>query len=95
MGTHGNNFSEDLTFYNSASVMFLRRSLTADTKEFAQYNVRSGTGQMSKREKKVVVLVELHGASIYTTKMSKQVTKSHVGDAVHMYTCELKCRADI
>jgi hypothetical protein len=31
-------------------------------------------------------LMELHRASIYTTKMSKQVTKSHVRDAVHMYT---------
>jgi hypothetical protein len=40
----------------------------------------------AKREKKVVVLVELHRAIIYTTKMSKQVTKSHVRDAVHMYS---------
>jgi hypothetical protein len=39
----------------------------------------------AKREKKVVVLMELHRAIIYTTKMSKQVTKSHVRDAVHMY----------
>jgi hypothetical protein len=38
-----------------------------------------------KREKKVVVLMELHRAIIYTTKMSKQVTKCHVRDAVHMY----------
>jgi recombinational DNA repair protein RecR len=40
----------------------------------------------AKREKKVVVLVELHRAIIYTTKMSKQVTKSHVRDAVLMYS---------
>jgi hypothetical protein len=30
-------------------------------------------------------LEELHRAIIYTTKMSKQVTKSYVRDAVHMY----------
>jgi hypothetical protein len=30
--------------------------------------------------------MELHRASIYTTKMSKQVTKRHMRDAVHMYT---------
>jgi hypothetical protein len=39
----------------------------------------------SRRKQKVVVLMELHGAIIYTTKMSKQVTKSQVRDAVHMY----------
>jgi hypothetical protein len=39
----------------------------------------------AKREKKVVVLMELHRAIIYTTKMSKQVTKSHVRDTVHIY----------
>jgi hypothetical protein len=39
----------------------------------------------SERKQKVVVLRELHRAIIYTTKMSKQVTKSHVRDAVHMY----------
>jgi hypothetical protein len=45
--------------------------------------VRSGTGQQrTQREMEVVVLMELHRAIIYTTKMSKQVTKS---DAVHMY----------
>jgi hypothetical protein len=38
-----------------------------------------------KREKKVVVLMELHRAIIYTTEMSKQVTMSHMRDAVHMY----------
>ena len=48
------------------------------------YTVGSETGQTS-REKKVVVLRELHRAIIYTTEMSKQVTKSHVRDAVHMY----------
>jgi hypothetical protein len=52
--------------------------------------LRSGKCQVwdrtdAKREKKVVVLMELHRAIIYTTKMSKQVTKSHVRDAVHMY----------
>ena len=46
--------------------------------------VGSETGQTS-REKKVVVLSELHRAIIYTTEMSKQVTNSHVRDAVHMY----------
>jgi hypothetical protein len=30
-------------------------------------------------------LRELQRAIIYTTKMSKQVTQSHVRDAVHMY----------
>jgi hypothetical protein len=39
---------------------------------------------MRKRQK-VVVLRELQRTSIYTTKMSKQVTRSHVRDAVHMY----------
>jgi hypothetical protein len=29
--------------------------------------------------------MELHGAIIYTTKMSKPVTGSHVSDAVYMY----------
>jgi hypothetical protein len=29
--------------------------------------------------------MELHRAIIYTTEMSKQVTKCHVRDAVHMY----------
>jgi hypothetical protein len=38
-----------------------------------------------KREKKVVVLMELHRAIIYTSEMSKQMTKSHMSDAVHMY----------
>ena len=38
-----------------------------------------------RRRQKVVVLRELHRAIIYTTEMSKQVTKSHVRDAVHMY----------
>ena len=46
-----------------------------------------------KREKKVVVLMELHRATIYTTKMSKQVTKSHVRDAVHMY--DVNCGAGL
>jgi hypothetical protein len=35
--------------------------------------------------KKVVVLRELHRAIIYTTEISKQVEKSHVGDTVHIY----------
>jgi hypothetical protein len=39
----------------------------------------------AKREKKVVVLMELHRAIIYTTKMSKQVTKSQVRNTVHIY----------
>jgi hypothetical protein len=48
--------------------------------------VKSRTGQQrTSREKKAVVLMELHRAIIYTTEMSKQVTKCHVRDAVHMY----------
>jgi hypothetical protein len=39
----------------------------------------------SERKQKVVVLRKLHRAIIYTTKMSKQVTKGHVREAVHMY----------
>jgi hypothetical protein len=30
-------------------------------------------------------LIELHRAIIYTTEMSKQVTKNHVRETVHMY----------
>jgi hypothetical protein len=30
--------------------------------------------------------IELHRAIIYTTEMSKQVTKNDVGDAVHKYS---------
>jgi hypothetical protein len=45
--------------------------------------VKSGTGQQTSREKKVVLLRELHRAVIYTTEMTKQVTKSHARDAVH------------
>ena len=49
-------------------------------------NVKSRTGQQrTSRGKKVVVLIELHRAIIYTTKMSKQVMRSYVIDAVHMY----------
>jgi hypothetical protein len=36
-------------------------------------------------KEKVVVLMELHRAIIYITEMSKQVMKSHLRDAVHMY----------
>jgi hypothetical protein len=43
------------------------------------------TAEDVKEGQKVVVLKELHRAIIYTTKMGKQVTKSHVRDAVHMY----------
>jgi hypothetical protein len=32
--------------------------------------------------------MELHGVIIYTTKMSKQVTKTHARDAVHGVPCE-------
>jgi hypothetical protein len=39
----------------------------------------------SERKQKVIVLRELHRAIIYTTKISKQIEKSHVRDAVHMY----------
>jgi hypothetical protein len=39
----------------------------------------------SERKQKVVVLREQERATICTTKMSKQVTKGHVRDAVHMY----------
>jgi hypothetical protein len=45
-------------------------------------------------KQKVVVLWELHRAIIYTTEMSKQVTKCHVRDAVHGVPCELRCQAD-
>jgi hypothetical protein len=45
-----------------------------------------GDRRRHERRQKVVVLNELHRAIIYTTKMSKQVTKSHVRDAVHMYS---------
>jgi hypothetical protein len=37
------------------------------------------------KRQKVVVLGELQRTIIYTNKMSKQVTKSHARDAVHMY----------
>jgi hypothetical protein len=36
-------------------------------------------------KEKVLVWMELHRAIIYTTEMSKQVTKKHLRDAVHMY----------
>jgi hypothetical protein len=39
----------------------------------------------SERKQKVIVLRELHKATIYTTKMSKEVTKGHVRGAVYMY----------
>jgi hypothetical protein len=39
----------------------------------------------SERKQKVVVLRELHRAILYTIEMSKQIKKSHVRDAVHMY----------
>jgi hypothetical protein len=52
----------------------------------SQHLVKSRTGQQrTSREKKFVVLMELHRAIIYTTEMSKQVTECHVRDAVHMY----------
>jgi hypothetical protein len=43
------------------------------------------TEQTCRKRQKVVVLRELHRAIIYTTEMSKQITKSDVRDAVHMY----------
>jgi hypothetical protein len=43
------------------------------------------TEHTSRKRQKVLVSMELHRAIIYTTKMSKQVTKSHVRDAVQMY----------
>jgi hypothetical protein len=36
-------------------------------------------------KEKLVVLMELHRAIIYTAGISKQGMKSHVRDAVHMY----------
>jgi serine/threonine protein kinase len=45
-------------------------------------------------KEKVVVLMELHRAIMYTTEISKQVMKSHVRDAAHMYPVELRCRVD-
>jgi hypothetical protein len=47
------------------------------------HSVKSGTGQQTSREMTVVLLRELHRAVIYTTEMTKQVTKSHARDAVH------------
>jgi hypothetical protein len=38
----------------------------------------SDVGRQGRRRKKVVLLRELWRAVIYTTKMSKQVTKSYV-----------------
>jgi hypothetical protein len=43
------------------------------------------TEQTSRTRQKVVLLRELQRAIIYTTKMSEQVTKGHLRDAVHMY----------
>jgi hypothetical protein len=39
----------------------------------------------SERKQEVVLLREQERATIYITKMSKQVTRGHVRDAVHMY----------
>jgi hypothetical protein len=48
--------------------------------------VGCGTDQAEDgKRQKVVVLRELERAIIYTAKMSKQMMKSHVIDAVHMY----------
>jgi hypothetical protein len=47
--------------------------------------VMSSVVDSTERKQKVVVLRELHRAIIYTTKMSKQMKKSHVRDTVHMY----------
>jgi nicotinic acid phosphoribosyltransferase len=44
-----------------------------------------GDRRRHERRQKVVVLKELHRAIIYTTEMSKQVTRSYVSDAVHVY----------
>jgi hypothetical protein len=41
-----------------------------------------GDRRRHERRQKVVVLKELHRAIIYTTEMSKQVTRSYVSDAV-------------
>jgi hypothetical protein len=38
----------------------------------------------SGRKQKVVLLRELHRAIIYTIKMSKRVTKTHLRDAVYI-----------
>jgi hypothetical protein len=46
---------------------------------------RLQVGCVAVRTEKVIVLRELQRAIIYTAKMSKHSTKSHVGDAVHMY----------
>jgi hypothetical protein len=37
------------------------------------------------KRKEVVVSRELHKAIIYRTNISKQITKSHVRDAVYIY----------
>jgi hypothetical protein len=44
-----------------------------------------GPSRRYEERQKAVVLRELQKAIIYTTMMSKQMTKSHVRDAVHMY----------
>jgi hypothetical protein len=48
----------------------------------------------SERKQKVVVLRERERAIIYTTKMSKQVTKGHVRDPSSHVPREQRCRAD-
>jgi hypothetical protein len=66
-------------WYNSHFDLSTRTLSNLTTLRIYQY---VGT---DKRREKVVVLRELQRAIIYTNKMSKQVTKSHVRDAVHMY----------
>jgi hypothetical protein len=75
---------DQLSFDAAVIVLYYYALAEADamfrggSKESRGYSVRSANRTDIKREKKVVVLMELHRAIIYTTKMSKQVTKSHV-----------------
>jgi hypothetical protein len=49
------------------------------------YSRVSDVVNSSERKQKVIGSRELHRAIIYTTKMSKQIKKSHVRDTVYMY----------
>jgi hypothetical protein len=63
--------------------LLLQRDTDSDWQPVAYYLL--DVVNSSERKPKVVVLKERERATIYTTKMSKQVTKGHVRDAVHMY----------
>jgi hypothetical protein len=44
----------------------------------------SRQSRFKERGRRFFILMELHRAIIYTTKMGKQVTNSHMRDAGHM-----------